>query len=398
MTELGTLPAIEPARQADADTADCRLLPILRNCSAMAFDVPLTMYRACGKCGHTWSWGGMPSQVSVTTHDMAQAMVRSTVARLFGQPKRRAPRQERRLLDASLLRVRAVIAGGGSGPLIGHRIMSAHHGSARRNLSEDFGIAVAMSFAEQILACRDHYFLDANPNATEFGFPSGKRPDIGSVDSSGMRFLTEAKGSMAKKRLAARPRRVQPALLVKDSYQQLTGSLQASYPSPTRLFLSVASPIAAGRSVRLEAAEYVTKLTRPCTRCDFDGSNYNDEPDSTHLDHFESDWGRLALETYRHLNHLVDNRPAELDRTGQYHVFELVNAEVTIGLHRRIAEAVSNPESNFGDLQQVLDGLPAASIDPSDGRYADGTLTRANWPETELYDQDEGENDNEDIE
>lgn len=230
----------------------------------MTFVVPLTMYEACGRCGKTWPLGGMRTQLTVTTHDLAQATVRSTVARFLGQPTRRTARQERRLLEASLLRVRAVMRRGPSGSLAGHPIMKAHHGSARRNLSEDFGIAVAMSFAERRLACREHYFLDAIPNAAQFGFPAGKRPDIGSVTTSGSRVLTEAKGSVAIRQLAPRAGRVEPAKLVRDSYRQLTGNGRAGSSTPMRLFLAVTSPIADGRSVGLEAAEYVT--TRRSTR------------------------------------------------------------------------------------------------------------------------------------
>ena len=358
---------------------------------AMTFVVPLTMYQACGKCGHTWPSGGTSSQLIVTTHDLAQAMVRNAVARLLGQPKRRTPRQERRLLAASLLRVRALIRRSRRGSLTGHRVMDAHHGSARRHLSEDFGIAIAMSFAEKTLACRAHYFLDANPNAKQFGFPERKRPDIGSVTTTGTWILTEAKGSMRRKRLAPQPGKTDPAKLIKNGYLQLTGNHQATHPATTRLFLTVTSPIIAQRTVRLDTAEYAMTPTRPCPICGFDGTNYDDVQDSTSLRRFEPDWERLALETYRRLSQLLSDEQTEPDDAEQYRVFELDNADVTIGLHRRIATAVSRPDTSARDLQRALDRLPPALIEPDNGRYADGTLTQTNWPETQPDHQDEDE-------
>lgn len=142
--------------------------------------------------------------MTVTQDDLARAMLNNTVSRLFGQPVSRKPRQERRLLESSLQRVRAVLMRDQAGSLTGHRIMGAHRGSARRNLSEDIGIAMAMSFAEKILSCRQHHILDAVTNARQFAIPAGKRPDIASIDVSGSTILTEAKGTMHDAGLASR--------------------------------------------------------------------------------------------------------------------------------------------------------------------------------------------------
>ena len=222
----------------------------------MKFSVPLTEYEACGRCGHTWPREGNQSDLPVTLRGLARAITGNNISRFIGGPGSREQRRERKLLRSNFLRVRAVVGAGRGGPLMGHTIMNAHHGSARRNLSEDFGIAIAMSFLSSVHSCKTHRNLDAVTNKQRFGISSNKRPDIGSVTYTGKHVLTEAKGRKNLRELAPRPpSRVEPAKLIRDSYQQLTSGGEAHFPTPPRLFLCVTSPIAADRAVQLEAAE-----------------------------------------------------------------------------------------------------------------------------------------------
>ncbi len=48
----------------------------------------------------------------------------------------------------------------------------------------------------------------------------------------------------------------------------------------------------------------------------------------------DSIWNDLAEETYQRIDYLVGGTRAEVDESGEYRVFELANADVTIGLHR----------------------------------------------------------------
>lgn len=355
----------------------------------MSFSVLLTEYEACGQCGHTWPAEGNQSNLQVALDDLARAMTISSVSRFVGAPQPPMTLRERMLLAASLLRVRAVVSGW-RGLLMGHWIMDGHHGSARRNLSEDFGIAMAVSYLSEVCSCDRHYSLDAVQNKHRFGISSGKRPDIGSVTDTGRHVLTEAKGRMNLCELKSRPSRVEPAELVRRSYRQVTSDGEALLSASTRLFVCVASPVAAGRAVQLDAAEYVTDPAEGCQQCD--SVDLPDDEDTRRLFRvLETDWDALLSGWYQRFAMLVGGTDAGLDETGQYHVHELADADVTIGLHRRIAELTSNPDESPGSrLSETLEDL-AEQIDVDDGRYPDGMLVRVNWPEAESPDDDEGE-------
>lgn len=356
----------------------------------MRFDVPLTEYEACGRCGHTWPPGGFTSQLAVTDRDLARAVTGNTVSRLVGQTGP-DPRRARMLLRSSLLRIRAVVRPARRGALTGHSIMGTHHGSARTGLSEDFGIAMAISFLTKTHGLRQHYNLDAVPNKPKFGIPSGKRPDIGSVAPTGEHFLTEAKGRKDRRDLEPRPFGVEePAKLVRSCFQQLTSEGKANLAASTSLFVCVTSPIAAGRDIRLDTAEYVTRLANRCPMCgvvnvlDDERSRGPVEPP------IETDWNGLQSGWYRSYANIVGGTDADLDETGQYHVHEVAGADVTIGLHRQIAQHVSTPDESLSRrLSDALDSLPENLDTADDGRYSDGTLIRTEWPELEADDEDD---------
>ena len=273
---------------------------------------------------------------------------------------------------------------------MGHTIMNTHHGSARRNLSEDFGIAIAMSFLSSVHSCMTHRNLDAVINKQRFGISSNKRPDIGSVTHTGEHVLTEAKGRKNLRDLAPRLYRREPAKLIRDSYQQLTSGGKARFPTPPRLFLCVTSPIAADRAVQLEAAEYVTGLPHRCDRCDFRDSLDDEDSRSRRDPVFETDWNALDAAWYQSFAMLVGGTEADLDESGEYHVLELAEADVTIGLHRRVAERALNPDASFGRQLPDILGRLAQEIDAADDdSYSDGTLIRVNWPEIESDDEDD---------
>ena len=357
----------------------------------MKFSVPLTEYEACWRCGHTWPREGNQSNLPVTLRDLARAITGNNISGFIGGPGSRKQRRERNLLRSNFLRVRAVVAAGRGGPLMGHTIMNAHQGSARRNLSEDFGIAIAMSFLSSVHACKTHHNLDAVTNKRRFGISSNKRPDIGSDTHTGERVLTEAKGRKEPMELAPRPIRFsEPAKLVRDSYQQLTSGGEACFPTPPRLFLCVTSPIAADRAVQLEAAEYVTKPPLRCDRCEFRDSLDDEDSRSQRDPVFETDWNALDAAWYQSFAMLVGGTEADLDESGEYHVLELAEADVTIGLHRRVTERALNPDASFGRQLPDILGHLAQEIDVADDdRYSDGTLIRVNWPEIESDDEDD---------
>ena len=292
------------------------------------------------------------------------------------------PLRERALLESNLLRIRAVVSGS-RGPLKGHSIMKTLHGSARRNLSEDFGIAMAMSFLSNSHSCQQHYNLDAVANKQKFGISSNKRPDIGSVTHTGQRVMTEAKGRMKLMELAPIPYHREPAKLITDSFLQLTSGGRARISPSTRLFLCVTSPIAAGRVVRLDAAEYVRGSPHRCPHCGFGNTLDDEELLRTPSRIREPEWNALESAWYQGFAMLVGGTEADLDESREYHIHELVGADVTIGLHRRITELASISDTRLGDrLSEVLEGL-AEGIDAADDRFSDGTLIRVNWPESE---------------
>ncbi len=357
----------------------------------MRFSVPFTEYEACGRCGHTWPCEGNVSDLPVTLNDLARAITVNNISRFIGEPESRMQRRERTLLRSNLLRVRAVVSGW-RGQLKGHSIMKTHHGSARRSLSEDFGIAIAMSFLSKVYACQKHYNLDAVTNKQRFGISSGKRPDIGSVTHAGRHVLTEAKGRKNPRALTPKPLRIEPAKLIRDSYQQVTSSGEAHFSTPTRLFLCVTSPIAAGRAVQLEAAEYVTGPPHGCHQCKSMSPPDSEDSLLPMFRLFETDWSALESAWYQRFAMLVGSTEAALDQSGEYHVHELAGADVTIGLHRRITELVSNPDASLDPrLPEILEDL-AEEIDVADDdRYPDGTFIRVNWPEMESDDEDDAE-------
>ena len=357
----------------------------------MRFSVQLTEYEACGRCGHTWPREGNVSDLPVTLNDLARAITVNNITRFIGEPESRMPLRERTLLGSNLLRVRAVVSGW-RGPLMGHSIMDAHHGSARRNLSEDFGIAMAMSFLSNVYSCQKHYNLDAVKNKQEFGISSGKRPDIGSVTHTGQHVLTEAKGRKNLRELTPKPLHIEPAKLIRDSYQQVTSRGEAHFSTPTRLFLCVTSPIAAGRAVQLDAAEYVTGPPHGCHRCKCMSPPDDEDSRFPMFPIFETDWNALESAWYQRFAMLVGGTEADLDQSSEYHVHELAGADVTIGLHRRITELASNPDASLGRrLSDTLEDL-AEEIDVvDDDRYSDGTLIRVNWPEMESDDEDDAD-------
>ena len=181
----------------------------------MRFSAPLAEYKACGLCGNTWPVVGRGSQLSVADHDLARAITGNNVSRIVGQPKTRESLRQRRLLRSNLLRIRAVVRSGGGRSLTGHSIMDALRGSAKRNLSEDLGIAMATSFLTKIHFCQEHYNLDVGINKRKFGIPSMQRPDIGSLTPAGRHVLTEAKGRKNLLELAPQPLKNDPAELVR---------------------------------------------------------------------------------------------------------------------------------------------------------------------------------------
>lgn len=358
----------------------------------MRFDVPLTEYEACGQCGHTRPLCDDPSQLTVTDRDLARAVTGNTVSQLVGQRTGTEPRRERMLLRSNLLRIRAVVRAVRRGALTGHSMMDTHHGSARKSLSEDFGIAMATSFLTKTHGLRQHYNLDAVANKQMFGIPPGQRPDIGSVARTGWRALTEAKGRLRRRDLEPRPFRVEPAKLVRKCFQQLTGGGSARLAAPTRLFVCVTSPIAAGQDIRLDTAEYVRGPADPCPMCVFERV-----PEDERLRRpvellVGTDWDGLDSGWYQSFTNIVGGADADLDETGQYRIHEVAGADVTIGLHRRIVRLVSRPDASLGRrLSNVLDSLPQNLDTADDGRYSDGTLIRTEWPELEADDEDDAD-------
>ena len=351
----------------------------------MGFTVPITEYEACGQCGFTSPRQGNPSPLVVTTDDLARAITANHVSRLIGQPPSPSSYRGIILLVASLLRVRAVVRQDPRGRLMGHPFMDSHHGSARINLSQDFGTAIATSFLTHVHSCREHYNLDAVANRNHFGILSSKRPDIGSVTRAGLHVLTESKGRKHLRDLAPRtPSRVEPARLVRDSYQQLTSGGKAQLSPSTRLFLCVTSRVAANRALRLDAAEYVRGLHFMCRRCR--SSNLPDDEDSRWPESriSELNWNALRSAWYRCFATLVGGTEADLDESHPYRVRELAGADVTIGLHQELYELASNSDSDLSpQLLTILDRLPEGIDAADDNGYSDGTLIRANWPEIE---------------
>ena len=284
---------------------------------------------------------------------------------------------------------------------MGHSFMDSHHGSARMNLSEDFGIAMATSFLTHVHSCREHYNLDAVANREHFGILSSKRPDIGSVTRTGLHVLTESKGRKDPRDLAPRARfRVEPARLVRDSYQQLTSGGKAQLSRSTRLFLCVTSPIAADRALQLNAAEYVKRPPDKCEECVFrcwlDAEDLR-WPESRIP---EPDFDALRSAWYRRFAILVGGTDADRDESGQYRVLELAGADVTIGLHQEITALASNPDADLGpQMPRILEGLPEGIDAADDDRYSDGTFIRVNWPEIEPDNEDNAdtEDDAEDM-
>ena len=137
----------------------------------MTFRVHLAEYEACGRCGHTWPFEGVQSQLQVSTSDLARAITSSHISRILGRPDLAKSIRGIMLLTSNLLRIRAPVRRGGRHLLFGHSIMDAHHGSARRNLSEEFGIAMATSFLTKVHSCREHYNIDAVGKQTAIRHP-----------------------------------------------------------------------------------------------------------------------------------------------------------------------------------------------------------------------------------
>ena len=356
----------------------------------MGYSVPFTEYEACGRCGDTRPRHANPRHLPVTTRDLARALTDNNISRLIGQPQPPVTLRARMLLEANLLRLRAVVEPGTGGPLTGHSIMDAHHGSARVNLSEDFGIAIATSFLTRVHSCRDHYNLDAVANREKFGILASKRPDIGSVTRNEQHVLTESKGRKKLRDLEPRPSRVEPARLVKNSFQQLTSGGEARLEPSTRLFLCVTSRIAADRALQLDAAEYVREPLFRCRACGF--GNSPDDEDSRRPESRISgpDFGALRSDWYRHFAMLVGGIRAGRDESDQYHVLELARADVTIGLHQEITALASNPDADLGpQLSRILEGIPEGIDAADDDRYSDGTFIRVNWPEIEPNNEDD---------
>ncbi|WP_420618553.1 hypothetical protein [Candidatus Poriferisocius sp.] len=267
--------------------------------------------------------------------------------------------------------------------------MKSHHGSARRNLSEDFGIAMATAFLSKVHACREHYNIDAIDNKQGFGIPSKTRPDIGSVTPTGTHILTEAKGRKGRLGLAPQGYGTHTAKIVRDSYLQLTGGGQAKFPSSTRLFLCVTSPIDAGRAMDLEVAEYVIWRRQECPN-----SYWLDDEDLDFpmIDFLETNWDAIRASWYQRFRNLVGNTEDGVEESGDYLVLDLAGADVRIGLHQRIVDLVSAPDANLGpQLSELLGSLSQDLDGADDGRYPDGTLIRANWPEMEFPDEEDTE-------
>ena len=203
-------------------------------------------------------------------------------------------------------------------------------------------------------------------------------------------MLTEAKGRKVRRGLAPKPHRAQPAELVKDSYLQLTGGGYAQLAAGTRLFLCVTSPIDSGLAVDLEVAEYVKGPPHGCDRCRLD-LPFNDEDFRRHEPILpEQVLNAIRPSWYQGFWSLVGGTEADVDEAGDYFVLDLVDADVTIGLHRRIAEFVSRSDENLDrELSGILESLPRDLADADDGRYPDGTLFRTDWPEMESADEEE---------
>ncbi len=350
----------------------------------MNFRVHLAEYKACGRCGYTWPNGKKQSQLMVTAHDLARGITENHISQILGSEDLGKSSRGIMLLNSNLLRIQAVVQQGENHSLYGHSIMKTHHGSARINLSEDFGIAMAMSFLSKTHSCREHYNLDAVDNKQSFGIPSKTRPDIGSITPGGDHMLTEVKGRKRHFRLAPRPDKANPAKLVRSCYTQLTGGGQTTFAPGTRLFLCVTSPIDAECAMDLAVAEYVKSPLEECQECSGGNSPEYDDFGVPRSSLLEADWNAIRTSWYQRFWSLIGDIEAEVDDSREYSVLELPDAGVSIGLHRSISELVSVPESNLGRrLPELLNNLPQDLQGTDDGRYPDGTLIRANWPEIE---------------